>query len=172
MRLVLVRVEVERGRRLFNHCRLFEPCPLLSPPSFSLCLSRSLILYIYLAPAYSPFHSVSSSAVLSLSFSFRLFIYLAFGILLSFVPRARSSPGLPETEERHLHFTRENTVYGPSQSSSRSRQLVRITGAFPVFLIGPTYLSTNFAPHKTYSRRTLAGDLRGISRWRRITRSN
>lgn len=117
-------------------------------PPFSFCLSRSLILYICLAPAYSPFHSVSSSAVLSLSFSFRLFIYLAFGILPSFVPRARSSPGLPETEERHLHFTRENTVYGPSQSSSRSRQLVRITGAFLVFLIGPTYLSTNFAPHK------------------------
>lgn len=163
MRLVLVRVEVERGRRLFNHCRLFEPCPLLSPPSFSLCLSRSLILYIYLAPAYSPFHSVSSLAVLSLSFSFRLFIYLAFGILLSFVPRARSSP-VSRRQRSAIYILHVKILFTaranhrPVPASSFASQ-----AAFPVFLIGPTYLSTNFAPHKTvfltYVSRRFKGNL-------------
>lgn len=116
----------------------------LNPARFSLSrfpsLSLSLVRYIYLPPAPSSFHSASSLAVLSLSFSFRLFICLAFGILLSLVLRARSS-GLLERQRSAIYI-----LYVKILFTARANHRLVPTSSFAshtflVFLIGPTYLT-------------------------------
>lgn len=81
---------MERGRRLFNHCvGSLNPYSSFSFPrslSLSLCSSFSQARRTYV----SPFHSSSSCA------------------------RRETGPrGSRNREQRHLHFTRENTLYGP-----------------------------------------------------------
>lgn len=99
---------MERGRRLFNHCRLFEPCS---------SLSSYLSLFFYW---------------LHLSFSYSLLPHI---VCTRTPDRKLAESGFRNTEYRHLHFTRENTFYGPGPIIAPHPSSLSASHAYAAFSI-------------------------------------
>lgn len=94
----LVRVEMERGRKLFNHCRLFEP-------RGSLSLSLSHFSFSFLILNYK----ISLYYTLSFSFFFLSFSS-AFKVCVLFVCKTtyRTSPKNSCIGDRKVQFTNDD----------------------------------------------------------------
>lgn len=107
---------MERGRRLFNHCRLFEPCR--SPSRF---LFPSFLFYLPLF--LSRFFSlIFSCRLCSARYHFPS-LFISLSLLPSMSASCSYTSRIPVNVKYHLHFTRENIVYCSSQLLSRFHQL-------------------------------------------------
>lgn len=117
---------MERGRRLFNHCRLFEPCR--SPSRF---LFPSFLFYLPLFLSRF-FFLIFSCRLCSARYHFPS-LFISLSLLPSMSASCSYTSRIPVNVKYHLHFTRENIVYCSSQLLSRFHQLDSNPDTFLVF---------------------------------------